>query len=265
MNIDIDQFVNRYVAVWNEPDPVARRRAIGALWAAEGVELTESARHQGHDAIEARITQAHDELVRAAGFAFRPGDDATGHHDTVIFTTHMAPASGGDIVWSGRVFATLGEDGLIRSDYQFTVQPPAGDRSAVTRAVVRDFLHRLAEGDPDRIADLFAEHVDWQLDWPTGGHPAVPWIRPRSTRADVADHFRAIAASHIPEQSAGSASRILVEGADAVVLGDIRQTVKATGKPYTALCALHLTVEAGLITRYAVYEDSLTVAGALTG
>ena len=58
-------------------------------------------------------------------------------------------------------------------------------------------------------------------------------------------------------------SRVLVDGTEVVVLGDIRQTVKATGKPYTALCALHLTVMDGLITRYAVYEDSLTVTESL--
>ncbi|WP_020667707.1 nuclear transport factor 2 family protein [Amycolatopsis nigrescens] len=134
-----------------------------------------------------------------------------------------------------------------------------------TQATAQEFLRRLGEGDPDRIAELFAEHVDWQLNWPEGGHPAVPWIRPRSTRADVAGHFREIAAFHIPEKSAGTASRVLVDGTDAIVLGDIRQTVRTTGKPYRALCALHLTVENGLITRYAVYEDSLTVAEALAG
>ena len=32
-----------------------------------------------------------------------------------------------------------------------------------------------------------------------------------------------------------------------------------------ARCALHLTVDGGLITRYHVYEDSLTVARAFTG
>jgi ketosteroid isomerase-like protein len=91
----------------------------------------------------------------------------------------------------------------------------------------------------------------------------VPWIRPRSTRADVSDHFREIAAFHVPEKSAGEVSRVLIDETEAVVLGDIRQMVKATGRRYTALCALHLTVEDGLITRYAVYEDSLTVAEAL--
>ncbi|MGW2155728.1 nuclear transport factor 2 family protein [Nonomuraea sp. NPDC001699] len=260
IDIDIDQFVNRYVAVWNETDPVARRNAIAELWDADGTQVTESARYHGHDALEARITQAHNDLVRDAGFVFRPAGDATGHHDTVTFTTHMVPAAGGNIVWAGRIFLTLGGKGLIRHEYQFTVSTP---NQASTRATTEEFLRRLGEGDPDRIAELFAEHVEWQLDWPEDGHPAVPWIRPRYTRADVADHFRDIAAFHVPEESAGEVSRVLIDGTEAAVLGDIKQMVKATGRRYVALCALHLTVKDGLITRYAVYEDSLTVAEAL--
>ncbi|MFF4415648.1 nuclear transport factor 2 family protein [Streptosporangium sp. NPDC001559] len=263
MDIDLNQFVDRYIAVWNEPDQEVRRGAVATLWAEDGVEIIESARYRGHEAIEDRITRAHNELVRDGGFVFRSANDTTGHHDAVRFTTHMIPAGGGDIAWTGFVFVILGEDGLIRYDYRFTVETPADRKDASTLPIVEDFLRRLGEGDPDRIAELFADRVDWRLDWPVGGHPAVPWIRPRSTRGDVADHFREIAAFHVPGKAGGSASRIVVDGADAVVLGDIRQTVRATGKSYTALCALHLTVEDGLITRYAVYEDSLTVAEAL--
>jgi ketosteroid isomerase-like protein len=262
IDIDIDQFVNRYVAVWNESDPVARRSAIAGLWDADGIQITKSARYHGHDALEARITEAHNDLVRDAGFVFRSAGDAAGHHDTVAFTTHMIPAGGGNIAWTGRIFLTLGGNRLIRHEYQFAVDTP-NETKASTRVTTEEFLRRLGEGEPDRIAELFAERVDWQLDWPEGGHPAVPWIRPRSTRADVADHFREIAAFHVPEKSTGGVSRVLIDETEAVVLGDIRQTVKATGRPYTALCALHLTVEDGLITRYAVYEDSLTVAEAL--
>ncbi|MCI2419075.1 hypothetical protein MOQ72_16645 [Saccharopolyspora sp. K220] len=133
MNIDINRFVERYVAVWNEPDPVARRNTIAALWDADGVEVTESAQYHGHQELEARITEAHDQLVRAAGFVFRSADDATGHHDTIAFTTHMVPADGGgDIAWTGRVFVVLDEDGRIRSDHQFTV-PSEGASTAPPR------------------------------------------------------------------------------------------------------------------------------------
>jgi ketosteroid isomerase-like protein len=172
----------------------------------------------------------------------------------------MAPADGGDAVWNGSIFVILGEDGLIRYDYQF-----AGDPGPATRATAAEFLRRMAEGDPERIAEVFAEKVDWRLDWPAEGHPAVPWIRSRSTRADVADHFGTIQEFHVPEGRGASAVEILVDGTDAVVLVELQQTVRATGEPYTALCAVRLTVEDGLITRYHVYEDSLTVAQALAG
>ena len=133
-----------------------------------------------------------------------------------------------------------------------------------TRDVVEEFLRRLAKGDYDRTAELFAEPIDWQIDWPAEGHPAVPWIRPRSSRADVADHFRSLDAHHVPELNGTSVTQVLVDGAHAVVLGTIVQTVRANGTAYTSPFALHLTIEDRLITRYHIYEDSLTVAEALS-
>jgi ketosteroid isomerase-like protein len=136
--------------------------------------------------------------------------------------------------------------------------------SSDTRDLVEELLRRMADGDHDRTAELFAEPIDWRLDWPAEGHPAVPWIRPRSSRADVADHFRSLEAHHVPELNGTSVTRILVDGPHAVVLGEIAQTVRAGGIAYTSPFALHLTVEDGLVSRYHIYEDSLTVARALS-
>lgn len=133
-----------------------------------------------------------------------------------------------------------------------------------TRGTVEELLGLMAAGEHDRIAELFAERVDWQLDWPAAGHPAVPWIRPRTGRADIAGHFRMLDTFHIPERNTSTVTRVLVDGTDAVVLGHIGQTVRASGTSYTAAFALHVTVEDGLITRFHIYEDSLTVANALT-
>ncbi|MGI5521099.1 nuclear transport factor 2 family protein [Micromonospora sp. CA-259024] len=270
--IDINEFVDRYVGVWNEPDPDARRKTITELWAEDGVEATESAEHRGHTAIEARVTEAYEEFVKAGGFVFISVNDAEGHHNAIRFTTRMVPASGGDIAWTGLVVALLDQDGRIRYDYQFAgnADAPAPvdvsrQQDVKTRAVVEELLRRMGDGDPDRIADLFAEQVDWQVDWPVEGHPAVPWIRPRSTRADVADHFRALDAFHVPDKRGASVARVLVDDRDAVVLGEISQTVEATGRAYTSPVALHVTAEDGLIIRYHVYEDSLTVAQTLAG
>ncbi|MDL4774931.1 nuclear transport factor 2 family protein [Actinomadura xylanilytica] len=133
-----------------------------------------------------------------------------------------------------------------------------------TRTVVQTLMQSVAAGDSATIESLFADVVDWRLDWPDEGHPAVPWIRPRRTPAEAAAHFSEIRTHHVPEKDASEIHQILVDGPDAVVLATIAQTARATGREYTALCALHLTVENGLITRYHVYEDSLTVANALT-
>ncbi|MEU8954198.1 nuclear transport factor 2 family protein [Streptomyces sp. NPDC048518] len=133
-----------------------------------------------------------------------------------------------------------------------------------TRTVVEELLRRIGEGDPERIAELYAERGDWKLDWPESEHgrAATPWIRHRSTRADAAAHYRELAEHHVPEQVATQVERILVDGADAVVFGEIRQTARSTGRAYRARFALHLTVEGGFVTRHHVYEDSLAVAQA---
>jgi ketosteroid isomerase-like protein len=259
MQTNIEQLVRRYVAVWNEPDPDARRASIAELWAEDGVELLESAEYRGHRELEGRVTKAYQEFVAGGEFVFVPAGDAAAHHDAVTFRTHMVPVGGGQIVWTGTMYLELDADGRIRRDVQFAVPP------SPTRSTVETFLSRLGEGDPERIAELFAEPVDWWLDWPAEGHPDVPWIRPRVSRADVAEHFRALDTYHVPEKRAGELPTVLVDGPDAVVLGEIRQTVRATGKPYAAGCALRLTVADGLIIRYHVYEDSLTVARAFEG
>ncbi len=127
-----------------------------------------------------------------------------------------------------------------------------------TRETVQELLARIAAGDHDHTAALFADPVDWQLAWPAEGHPSVPWIRPRSRQSEVADHFRTLAAHHVPEHNGTSVNHLLVDGADAVVLGRIAQTVRG-GDAYTSPFALHLTVSDGLVTRFHLYEDSLTV------
>ncbi|WP_331749473.1 MULTISPECIES: nuclear transport factor 2 family protein [unclassified Streptomyces] len=133
-----------------------------------------------------------------------------------------------------------------------------------TRAAVEELLRRIGEGDPEHIAELYAEQGDWKLNWPEAEHgrAATPWIRHRSTRADAAAHYRELAGHHVPEHVATEVERILIDGNDAVVLGEIRQTARATGRAYRARFALHLTVEDGLVTRHHVYEDSLAVVQA---
>jgi ketosteroid isomerase-like protein len=136
--------------------------------------------------------------------------------------------------------------------------------STDTQAVVEELLRRIGKGEPEGIAEMYAQTSDWKLDWPAAEHgrPSTPWIRHRSSRADAAAHFRVLAEHHVPERAATEIEHILIAGNDAVVLGEIRQTARSTGRAYRARFALHLTVEHGLVTRHHVYEDSLAVAQA---
>jgi SnoaL-like protein len=80
----IQNLVSRYVAVWNEPDPARRRQAIAALWTEDGAHFTPSLEARGYEAIEARITGAHDRFVRTEGYVFSAA------HSVALSSDHPA-------------------------------------------------------------------------------------------------------------------------------------------------------------------------------
>ncbi|PSM44077.1 ketosteroid isomerase [Streptomyces dioscori] len=129
---------------------------------------------------------------------------------------------------------------------------------AVTRAVVEEFIAARVAGDTGRLVEIFAERVDWQL----AANPTVPWIRPRSTGAECAAQFVELAEYTVPEDARASVDVLLVDGTDAVLMGHLSGTVRATGKSFEGPFALRLTVEGGRITRHHLYEDGLAIAEA---
>ena len=129
-----------------------------------------------------------------------------------------------------------------------------------TRATVEELLNRMTSGNAEMTAELFAEEVDFLC----AGSQKVPWIRPRRTREDMADFFATMNASFVPEDRSALVTAFLVDGEEAVVMGRVSQRLKSNGRAFTIPFALHLTVSDGKITRYHIYEDSLTVAEAVT-
>jgi len=129
-----------------------------------------------------------------------------------------------------------------------------------TRAVVGDLLQRIGVGDPATIAQAYAEQVTWTLGWPEDelGGP-VPWIRARSTRADVEDHYRTVAELHVPGETTVDVTAVLVDGADAAVVGELGQTLKANQVHYVTKFIIYLSVADGLVTRHHIIEDNLAV------
>ena len=125
---EIQTIVDRYIAVWSIPDPSARAQAVANLWSDHGIEYIEGQQHIGHDALTARVTEAHEAFVATATYTATGGDDATAHGDLVTFTIRLDHAEGddaGETAWSARVFLLLDEQGRVREDYQLTVKPLA--------------------------------------------------------------------------------------------------------------------------------------------
>jgi ketosteroid isomerase-like protein len=129
-----------------------------------------------------------------------------------------------------------------------------------TRTTVQRFIALRLAGDTEGLTALFAPEVDWLL----ADNPAAPWIRPRSTAADCAALFAELAAHTVPEDARASVDTFLVDGTDAVVMGHLSGTVRATGKSFAGPFALRLTAEGGRITRHHLYENSVSIAEACT-
>jgi hypothetical protein len=121
---DIKQFVDRYLNIWNEPDDNARRETIRALWQEDAHHLARTLEAIGHAGIETRVKNAYDKWVKEKGCVFRLRDGVDGHHGTIKLRWDMLPAADkekgrGDVISTGFDFLVLGDDGRIRTGYQF--------------------------------------------------------------------------------------------------------------------------------------------------
>jgi hypothetical protein len=131
-----DELADRYVALWNEPDPDQRRVAIAELCTDDGVHilqppqevreiaarpgigLSASLEARGHAALEARATSAYEAFIAPGEFTFGRRGNAECLADVVTFNWVMV-ARNGEAVGAGLEFLVLAPDGRIRRDYQF--------------------------------------------------------------------------------------------------------------------------------------------------
>lgn len=129
---------------------------------------------------------------------------------------------------------------------------------SITRSTVESFLQRLGEGDPDRVAELFAASIDWFVPDST----RLPWTGVRTRRDDVAPYLRSMWSHFKPGQSEVRIDKILVDGEDAVVLGHFSHVIVSNDRQMATPVAMHLAVTDGEIVRMHIYEDTLAIAEA---
>ncbi|QYO66955.1 nuclear transport factor 2 family protein [Leptolyngbya sp. 7M] len=133
--------------------------------------------------------------------------------------------------------------------------------SDVTRTVVKQYFDRLQSGaEPEAIAALFSEDIDWNI---PGNINSVLWIGRRKGRSGVADFIRELREQDEPIRF--EIRSIVVEGEQAVALGNFASQIRKTGNIIESEFALEFIVQAGLIVRYRLFEDSFAVAQAAQG
>src|SRR5262245_24896044 len=128
---DTKELVDRYVAIWNEPDAGRRRQAVVELWsqdAVQNLQPPEGAREvaanlrvratfqaRGHAELEARVKRAYEEFVGQGGNSFRSRDDADRLGDVVKFRWEMVTGRG-EVAAVGLEVVFLDAQGRIQTD-----------------------------------------------------------------------------------------------------------------------------------------------------
>jgi SnoaL-like domain len=113
----INELVTQYLETWNETDPAARRAAIDALWAPDGVYTDPMATAAGREQIDATIAAVQGQFP---GLAFTLAGTVDAHHDTARFTWSL-----GDELVIGFDVLVLDAGGQIANVYGFLDKVPA--------------------------------------------------------------------------------------------------------------------------------------------
>ncbi|MGZ6010186.1 MAG: nuclear transport factor 2 family protein [Rhizomicrobium sp.] len=122
--LDTNQLVERYVALWNEPDVDRRRQQIVALWTPDGLHYAKSHTCHGYCALEHRVTGSYERSIAPGINLFRHAGNIDAHHNVVRFNWHMVRRQSGDIAATGFELFVLADDGRIQADYQFVEPGP---------------------------------------------------------------------------------------------------------------------------------------------
>lgn len=128
-----NELADRYVAIFNEPDPERRHAAVRALWSEGGVQVLNPPREvreaaatlamspifesRGHAELEARVTRAYEQFN--AKYEFRRSGEAARLQDVLTFRWEAVLRDSGEPDGAGRHVFMLDPDGRIRLDYLF--------------------------------------------------------------------------------------------------------------------------------------------------
>jgi hypothetical protein len=114
------ELVERYVAVWHEPDATKRRAAIETLWTPDGAHYSPTLEAHGYDELAARVQRSFDRWVAGEGMIFRSTGDMREHHGAITFGWEMVGPTG-EVESVGRDVLLLAPDDHVQTVYQFII------------------------------------------------------------------------------------------------------------------------------------------------
>jgi hypothetical protein len=114
-----EDLARRYIHIWNETDPAARRAQLAGLWIEDGTHYVRAREVRGHADLETRVATSHQTNVADRNYKFEVAGFVEQLRDMVKFNWRMVPKSGGAIAATGLIVLLLADDGRIRIDYQF--------------------------------------------------------------------------------------------------------------------------------------------------
>ncbi len=117
----MNDVIARYLDCWNETSPVARRKLIDEVWAADADYIDPMAAAHGRDAIDATIATVQGQFP---GLVFGLAGPVDSHHRQARFTWGLGPAGAEPLV-VGFDVAVTGDDGRIVTVLGFLDKVPA--------------------------------------------------------------------------------------------------------------------------------------------
>lgn len=115
MSSTIDDLVQKYLDMWNEPDARRRRAIVDALCAEDCVYIDPNIALAGRDALDSHMVEARK---RFEGLVFTLAGPANIHHDQAFFRWRLGPPGAPTPVATG-VDVAVFEKGHLRQLYGF--------------------------------------------------------------------------------------------------------------------------------------------------
>lgn len=118
---DTVKLVDRYIAMWNETDPEARRDLVAGTWTDDALYVDPLMRGERHDGIDAMVAGVQE---RFPDLRFTRTGEVDAHNDRVRFGWALGPVDGPPMI-AGLDIGVIGADGRLSSITGFLDQVPA--------------------------------------------------------------------------------------------------------------------------------------------